>query len=256
MAGGFARAAGQLLCYPADALRTIAQTRTGARTVAELGPRVLVSGALTTSALALPVGAVQFSAFGVIKRRLDAVFGTSDDGSGAAGRSGGSAAAAVRVASSALAAVASCSISVPQEVVKSRLVTGIHPSFAEAVRSIAKSEGIRGFYVGALPTAARNIPFVVITFTLYGHLRHHALSRQGGGELSTAQVHSTRCRLGNFYRSIVIFLPRSDVLCCILFEFGVFAYLPRGSLSTWGAASPRLWRPASRRSPWTLLRPG
>ena len=74
------------------------------------------------------------------------------------------------VQASACAALASCSVTVPQEVIKQRLATGIYPSFVAAVRSIAATDGARGFFVGALPTCARNVPFVVVTFTVFGAL--------------------------------------------------------------------------------------
>ena len=58
VAGGASRAAAQLLMYPADALRTLAQTRTGAKTLAELGAKTLVNGCVFTSCFAFPVGAI------------------------------------------------------------------------------------------------------------------------------------------------------------------------------------------------------
>ena len=71
---------------------------------------------------------------------------------------------------------------VPQEVLKQRLVAGIYPNVFAAVKNIARTEGPRGFFVGALPTAARNVPFVVVTFTVYG-----ALSAWRGEAKSTAE---------------------------------------------------------------------
>ena len=52
LAGGSARFGAQLVMYPADALRTLAQTRKGAKTLSELGARTLVSGCATTSMFA------------------------------------------------------------------------------------------------------------------------------------------------------------------------------------------------------------
>ena len=48
LAGGSARFGAQLIMYPADALRTLAQTRTGAKTLADLGYKTLISGCATT----------------------------------------------------------------------------------------------------------------------------------------------------------------------------------------------------------------
>jgi solute carrier family 25 S-adenosylmethionine transporter 26 len=81
------------------------------------------------------------------------------------------------LAASALSAAASCVVSVPQEVIKQRLVTKIYPSFRSAVESIAREEGIRGFYSAWKPTMARNIPFVIITFTTMDFLKNILLQR-------------------------------------------------------------------------------
>jgi solute carrier family 25 S-adenosylmethionine transporter 26 len=169
VAGGASRAAAQLLMYPADALRTLAQTRTGAKTLAELGTKTLVNGCLFTSAFAFPVGAIQFAVLGRARRAIAHWQPKTHS-------------ALVDVQASACAALASCSVTVPQEVLKQRLIAGIYPNVISAVRNIAKTEGARGFFVGALPTAARNIPFVVVTFTVYG-----ALSAWRGETRSTAE---------------------------------------------------------------------
>jgi solute carrier family 25 S-adenosylmethionine transporter 26 len=73
---------------------------TGAKTLSELGVRVLFSGCATTSAFALAVGALQFAIFGALQPRVG-VLGASVAG-----------------------ALGSCIASVPQEVIKQRLVTG------------------------------------------------------------------------------------------------------------------------------------
>jgi solute carrier family 25 S-adenosylmethionine transporter 26 len=169
IAGGASRAAAQLLMYPADALRTLAQTRTGAKTLAELGAKTLVNGCVFTSCFAFPVGAIQFAVLGRARRAI-------------ARRQPKTPSTLVDVQASACAALASCSVTVPQEVLKQRLVAGIYPNVFAAVKNIARTEGPRGFFVGALPTAARNVPFVVVTFTVYG-----ALSAWRGEAKSTAE---------------------------------------------------------------------
>jgi len=50
----------------------------------------------------------------------------------------------------------------------------MYPNFASAVTTIARQEGLRGFYVGAVPTIVRNVPFVVITFTMFSYFRQQA----------------------------------------------------------------------------------
>ena len=162
VAGGTARAASQLIMYPADALRTLAQTRAGSKTLSELGAKTLVSGCFTTSGFAYFIGALQFGVFGA------------------------TAAALGPVGASMCGAVASCAVSVPQEVIKQRLVTGIYPNFGSAVSTIWATQGLRGFYAGWLPTVSRNVPFVVATFTTFAALERRRKQALGSDALGFA----------------------------------------------------------------------
>ena len=148
--------------YPADALRTLAQTRAGAKTLGELGARTLVSGCVTTSGFAYLIGALQFAVYGGTR----AIIGP--------------------LCASVCGAAASCTVSVPQEVIKQRLVTGIYPNFPSAVSTIWRTQGLRGFYVGWLPTVSRNVPFVVCTFTAFSLLEKRRLRATGQTALSFA----------------------------------------------------------------------
>lgn len=150
LAGGASRSIAQMALYPIDALRTLAQTRDG-RTLADVGTGALVRGCATTSSFALLIGSVQF-----------AIFGAARDTVGP-------------VAASALGAAGSCLVSVPQEVIKQRLVTGIYSSFRDACRTIFKEEGVKGFYSAWRPTVARNIPFVIVTFSTQDLLKQKRL---------------------------------------------------------------------------------
>ena len=188
LAGGIARSSAQAITYPMDALRTLAQTRKGAKSLSDLGAGVLLSGCLSTSAFAFPMGAIQFTTFGAVKSALQKSFGECAASTGAT--------TAIAMFSSACASVASCAVGIPQEVLKQRLVTNIYPNFRTAVATIARTEGVRGFYTGWVPTVARNLPYVVITFTTFNHWKTKELERQrkeiigkggdGGGKLDTA----------------------------------------------------------------------
>lgn len=164
LTGGTSRALAQILLYPIDALRTLAQTRDG-RTLADVGTAALLRGCTTTSCFALGMGAIQFAVYGWLQRQyhVSAIW------------------------SSAAGAAASCLVSVPQEVIKQRLVTGVYGSFREAVVTIYRTEGgIRGFYSAWRPTMTRNVPFVMTTFTTMDILKRRRLRKKGGevGELS------------------------------------------------------------------------
>mmetsp|Transcript_15133 Transcript_15133/g.27022 ORF Transcript_15133/g.27022 Transcript_15133/m.27022 type:complete len:379 (+) Transcript_15133:3-1139(+) len=140
IAGGTSRALAQALLYPIDALRTLAQTRDG-RTLSDVGTKALLRGCAQTSSFALFTGAFQFGIFGLVNPKYGPLVASA---AGAAG---------------------SCLVSVPQEVIKQRLVTGVYGSFREAVSMIWKAEGLAGFYSAWKPTVSRNVPFVVTTFT-------------------------------------------------------------------------------------------
>jgi solute carrier family 25 S-adenosylmethionine transporter 26 len=165
LAGGASRAVAQMLLYPVDALRTLAQTRDH-RTLADVGASALLRGCTTTSSFALFMGAIQFGIFGATREAYGPVV------------------------ASALGAAGSCVVSVPQEVIKQRLVTGVYSSFRNACVTIYRQEGVRGFYSAWRPTMARNVPFVMICFTTNDLLKQKILNkrRKEGAESITLSV--------------------------------------------------------------------
>jgi solute carrier family 25 S-adenosylmethionine transporter 26 len=153
LAGGASRAVAQMLLYPVDALRTLAQTRDH-RTLADVGAAALFRGCTMTSSFALFMGAIQFGIFGATRQACGPVL------------------------ASALGAAGSCVVSVPQEVIKQRLVTGVYSSFRNACVTIYRNEGVRGFYSAWRPTMARNVPFVMVCFTTNDMLTRKILSKR------------------------------------------------------------------------------
>ena len=153
ISGGCSRGIAQAVLYPVDALRTLAQTRDG-RTLADVGGKALVRGCFTTSSFAVLIGSIQFCIFGATRNTCGPLV------------------------SSALGAAGSCLVSVPQEVIKQRLVTGVYSSFRSAVSTIYKNEGIAGFYSAWRPTVARNVPFVIAAFTTMDFLKQTRLKQK------------------------------------------------------------------------------
>lgn len=147
IAGGVSRALAQSILYPVDALRTLAQTRDG-RTLADVGIQALGKGCAQTSSFALFTGAFQFGIFGLVNPHYGPLI------------------------ASACGAAGSCLVSVPQEVLKQRLITGVYSNFREAATTIWRTEGILGFYSAWKPTVSRNVPFVITTFTFRDILRN------------------------------------------------------------------------------------
>ena len=163
LAGGVSRGLAQMTLYPVDALRTLAQTRDG-RTLADVGVSALVRGCTTTSVFALFMGSIQFAVFGALRDRVGPLV------------------------ASAMGAASSCVVSVPQEVIKQRLVTGVYKGFGDACATIYRTDGIRGFYSAWRPTMARNVPFVMTTFTTMDLLKRYRLKRtQDKTNLSTVE---------------------------------------------------------------------
>ena len=156
LAGGISRSLAQIVLYPIDALRTLKQTRDH-RTLKDVGAGALVRGCTTTSSFALVMGAVQFAVFDVCRERYNLS----------------------PLLSSIVSAGCSCVVSIPQEVIKQRLVSGIYTSFGEAVKSIYTADGLLGFYNSWLPTMSRNVPFVVTTFLTMDILKRKRLQQLG-----------------------------------------------------------------------------
>mmetsp|Transcript_25626 Transcript_25626/g.57481 ORF Transcript_25626/g.57481 Transcript_25626/m.57481 type:complete len:342 (+) Transcript_25626:85-1110(+) len=183
IAGGAARAVAQFIVYPLDAFRTIVQTRAGAPTLRELGWSTLLKGCLASSLFELPTGAVQFTVLAGTRPAISDWFQCL---------TGSPQVSATGLTSATFAALCSCVVTIPREVLKQQLVTGIHPSFRTAVATIAKEKGIAGFFVGSLPTVARNVPMVATTFVAFGFMQQELLRKRseanGPGAKEVAQL--------------------------------------------------------------------
>jgi solute carrier family 25 S-adenosylmethionine transporter 26 len=162
VAGGLSRSLAQMALYPIDAMRTLAQTRDG-RTLRDVGASALVRGCTTTSVFALFMGSIQFAVFGACRETVGPLL------------------------ASAAGALGSCVISVPQEVIKQRLVTGVYTSFRQAVSTIYSNEGIPGFYNTWKPTMARNVPFIMTTFVAMDAIKTRRLKKTQKNDLSVVE---------------------------------------------------------------------
>lgn len=174
----------QALLYPVDALRTLAQTRDG-RTLADVGLEALSKGCIQTSSFALFQGAIQFGIFGAVNEHAGPLI------------------------ASALGAAGSCIVSVPQEVLKQRLVTGVYGSFREAIATIFRTEGLAGFYSGWKPTITRNIPFVITTFTTIDILERKMLAkrRKKGSDAGFSATENLIIGIGSAMIGIMVTQP-------------------------------------------------
>mmetsp|Transcript_10186 Transcript_10186/g.17037 ORF Transcript_10186/g.17037 Transcript_10186/m.17037 type:complete len:416 (+) Transcript_10186:254-1501(+) len=73
--------------------------------------------------------------------------------------------------SSAISTVICSLISTPQMLLTDRLMAGVYPSFPYALKSVYRSEGIRGFYTGWWPALAQKIPSYGLTWMFFQQLK-------------------------------------------------------------------------------------
>ena len=132
-----------------DAIRKIARTE---------GPRGLYQGLVPNLVGIIPEKAIKLG----VNDFLRMVLADEEDGSVSLG---------VGAAAGGLAGLTQCVATNPMEIVKIRLQTasleGVKLSPMQAVNEL----GIKGLYRGAPATLARDIPFSVAFFALYGHLK-------------------------------------------------------------------------------------
>jgi solute carrier family 25 (mitochondrial S-adenosylmethionine transporter), member 26 len=69
---------------------------------------------------------------------------------------------AAPAAAAATADVAVVAVRNPFEVVKQQMQSGMHKTTTDAVRTILRVDGVRGFYAGYASTVLREIPFDAI----------------------------------------------------------------------------------------------
>ena len=90
--------------------------------------------------------------------------------------------ALTHVTAAAVADLFVISLRNPFEVVKQQLQVGSHGSTVAAVKTIARVDGLRGFFAGWTPTLARDVPFDAVQFMLYEYMKRSlAVARGEGG---------------------------------------------------------------------------
>jgi solute carrier family 25 S-adenosylmethionine transporter 26 len=156
IAGATARGISQTVLHPIDVARTRLQAK-GVKK--DWSPKVFLKGVLPQIILAVPAGAFQFVGFEYCKEALPKVLpgdGLSDVRSLLAGAGGAMAASVIRV---------------PQEVLKQRIQADMYPNLAVAFSSIAKNDGIKGFYKGYTATISRDVPWNAMAFLFHAQFK-------------------------------------------------------------------------------------
>lgn len=161
--GVVASLATKLVLQPFDTAKTVMQAAEGARyrTLGDCVVRLaqakgvgsLYRGLPAAIAASAPSSAVFFATYESLKRHL------------------GASSATHTLLAACGANLAASLLRVPPEVVKQRVQTGLHRHALDAVASIAREDGVRGFYRGYGAQLVRDIPYAMAQFGTYEALK-------------------------------------------------------------------------------------
>mmetsp|Transcript_9287 Transcript_9287/g.56544 ORF Transcript_9287/g.56544 Transcript_9287/m.56544 type:complete len:353 (+) Transcript_9287:52-1110(+) len=240
--GVVASLATKLVLQPFDTAKTVMQAAEGARyrtlgdCVVRLaqaqGVGTLYRGLPAAIAASAPSSAVFFATYESLKRRL------------------GATCAANTLLAACGANLAASLLRVPPEVVKQRVQTGLHRHALDALLSIAREDGVRGFYRGYGAQLMRDIPYAMAQFGTYEALKRRA---DGSSEPSTSSHVPTKGRTRRTGRRALQALGRGAcagaVACVITTPMDVVKtrmMTARGKLvrghGTWWSTATHVWR--------------
>lgn len=237
--GVVASLATKLVLQPFDTAKTVMQAAEGARyrTLGDCvirlaqarGVGTLYRGLPAAIAASAPSSAVFFATYESLKRHL------------------GATCASHTLVAACGANLAASLLRVPPEVVKQRVQTGLHRHALVAVASIAREDGVRGFYRGYGAQLMRDIPYAMAQFGTYEALKRRV---DGSYEPSTSSHGATKRRTG---RRALHALGRGAcagaVACVITTPMDVVKtrmMTARGKMThgngTWWSTAKHVWR--------------
>ena len=164
LSGGFSLSLSFALVHPLDTIKTKYQTGSikslNIYSFNKSLLKSLIRGFNSSIYGACPQGGLRFGTFEYTKHLLNRKNGNKNKNN---------------LINSAIGAItgdiASSIVKVPREVITIQLQTGQCTNTNQLIKKIFEKEGIKGFYRGYLSTALRDIPFMVILFTLYESLK-------------------------------------------------------------------------------------
>ncbi|KAI9359164.1 mitochondrial carrier domain-containing protein [Pilaira anomala] len=157
VAGALAGVAVDSVLYPLDTIKTRLQTKAGFMNSG--GFRAVYSGLLSAFIGSAPNASLFFVTYEAVKR----ILGASNNGSVHS--------PFIYMTAASCGEIFACTVRVPTEVIKQRMQIKQFNTTLSAVSSVARTEGLLGFYRGFLPTVAREIPFTCIQFPLYEYFK-------------------------------------------------------------------------------------
>jgi solute carrier family 25 S-adenosylmethionine transporter 26 len=144
------------------------------------GPGDIYRGVAGAVLGTLPTALVYFTVYDRVSAALEARHAECEGEE--AHPSGGRRAATVHLLSAAAGAVASSFVRVPGDTCRHQTQAYMHANVFAAARTIVARGGVRGLYLGYLPTLLRDVPELAVQFTVYEALRRAAQRRRGAAE--------------------------------------------------------------------------
>eukprot|EP00586_Coscinodiscus_wailesii_P009262 CAMPEP_0172523252 /NCGR_PEP_ID=MMETSP1066-20121228/293566_1 /TAXON_ID=671091 /ORGANISM="Coscinodiscus wailesii, Strain CCMP2513" /LENGTH=325 /DNA_ID=CAMNT_0013306321 /DNA_START=602 /DNA_END=1579 /DNA_ORIENTATION=- len=133
--------------------------------------KLLTRGAGAQFLLSVPHGAVNFAVLEYVRRKLNDVVESSSNGKlGIISVGPG-----LDFVSSAISTVCCSIVSTPQMMITDNIMAGTYSNLGSAIKGLAASNGVKGFYTGWWPGLAGKIPSYGLTWTIFQQLKRAQL---------------------------------------------------------------------------------
>mmetsp|Transcript_11135 Transcript_11135/g.17420 ORF Transcript_11135/g.17420 Transcript_11135/m.17420 type:complete len:398 (-) Transcript_11135:152-1345(-) len=157
IAGAVSRSVAQTMMQPFNVMKTLKQAHGTADQLKQMSFKLLTRGAGAQFLLSMPHGAIAFAVVEQTKKTLTNLVPNA----------GWAAGPLFDFMASTVSTTICSVVSTPQMVITDRLMAGRYPHLGAAVASIARTEGLRGFYNGWFTALAQKIPSYGLTWVLY-----------------------------------------------------------------------------------------
>lgn len=175
LAGAMARTVAATAVHPLNVCKTMLQTKGGVMPAFKWS--VLSRGAGSQFIMSIPHGAINFAVTETTKTKLAALAANSTLLPKLLPKKLIN--PVLDFTSSAISTFICSAVSTPQMVLTDRIMAGVYPNFVQAVISIARAEGWRGFYLGWLPAILQKIPSYALTWMFFQQFKLAFLSFYG-----------------------------------------------------------------------------
>lgn len=157
--GGLAGCAVDFILFPIDAIKTRIQANSGKKQVSWGN---LYSGMLSSMIASFPCAATFWVTYTLMKLFIDTAGFEPFLGF-------------KHLVAAATSSITTAYVRSPFEVVKQNMQIGQHRSTRDAVKTIYASQGVPGFFTGALTMAVRDVPFDIVQFCIFELLKSQVL---------------------------------------------------------------------------------